>query len=219
MALNRADAARPAPGVTGCYEAPRAAALAGVPAGMLQTWARRRVVVPSVARERERMWSWVDLVCMRLAWLRERAGHSGGTELAVEVGGALDQLELNGNARLLERWDRAGRPRQLLADRKGALVVGGDASDGLVDLMGPFALAGEAGPDLVRPRPHLRIVPGKVAGEPHIDGSRLTTRTVAALAARGLDAAHIAGLFPDQNKTAIAEAIELEAALARGGGG
>ena len=38
------------------------------------------------------------------------------------------------------------------------------------------------GPDLVAPRPELRIVPGRLAGEPHIRGTRIGTLQIAALA-------------------------------------
>jgi len=68
--------------------------------------------------------------------------------------------------------------------------------------------------DLRVPRPRLRIVPGKVAGEPHLVGSRLTTRTVAGLAVRGLSVAQIAVLYPHEEPEALAEAVELERSLA-----
>jgi uncharacterized protein (DUF433 family) len=68
--------------------------------------------------------------------------------------------------------------------------------------------------DLRAPRPRLRIVPGKVAGEPHLVGSRLTTRTVAALAARGFSAEQIAALYMHEDPAALAEAVELERSLA-----
>ena len=54
----------------------------------------------------------------------------------------------------------------------------------LGDTLDLFALFGE-GPDLRVPDAHLRIVPGRCAGEPHLLGTRLTTRTIAALAERG----------------------------------
>ena len=57
--------------------------------------------------------------------------------------------------------------------------------DDVLGLTAPFDSAGMSGPDLLRPRPHLRIVPSKVAGEPHVEQSRLTTQTIAALADRG----------------------------------
>jgi len=46
----------------GCYEAPRAAALSGVPVSTVYYWARTRVVVPTVSPERKKLWSYADLM-------------------------------------------------------------------------------------------------------------------------------------------------------------
>lgn len=70
-----------------------------------------------------------------------------------------------------------------------------------------------AGPDLRRPREHLRILPGKCAGEPHLDGSRLTTVTIAALAGRGYSLDDVTRLYPDDSRESLAEAIDLEHSL------
>jgi uncharacterized protein (DUF433 family) len=346
------------PAETGCYEAARAAALAGLPPALVTRWARRRVVVPSAARERERLWSWADLVALRLAWTRVAAGADPGGA-AEEVAAALDGFDLE-SAAGDDRKARGGlvAVRRLLADTDGRLLAiePAAAPPGAVDLLGAFApiavpavgasqpapapaptptppprpgpgrtpaqrlaevtrpaspgkrrldpaprpaaararLTGPGpdfsdlvaarralglpelpstaglgppgagqpdglgprppqrapepqptrrqparqpapagpdhssigpshtgteprvvvGPDLLCPRPALRIVPGKLGGEPHLAGTRLTTRSVAALARRGLDPGQIAGLFPDHAKGAIAEAIELERQLA-----
>ncbi|MEJ7562524.1 MAG: DUF433 domain-containing protein [Ilumatobacteraceae bacterium] len=56
-------------------------------------------------------------------------------------------------------------------------------------------------------------MPGKCAGEPHLEGSRLTTPTIAALAARGYGIDDLARLYPDESPTNIAEAIDLETSL------
>ena len=77
----------------------------------------------------------------------------------------------------------------------------------------PFKVAGLAGPDLVAPRPHLRIVPSKVAGEPHIQGSRITTITLSALASRGYSSAQIAAMY-DEPVSRVDEALDLERQLA-----
>lgn len=44
----------------------------------------------------------------------------------------------------------------------------------VLGLTAPFGAAGLQRPDLLRPRTHLRIVPAKVAGEPHVAHSRIT---------------------------------------------
>lgn len=87
----------------------------------------------------------------------------------------------------------------------GQRVFEGDA----FDLFAPF----DAAPDLRVPRQHLRIVPGKVAGEPHLAHSRLTTRDVAGLARRGFTIAEIRELYPGEDSDALREAIDLEASL------
>lgn len=50
----------------GAYEVPRAAALAGVPLSTLYHWAREEVVTPSVSATREKLWSYRDLLTLRL---------------------------------------------------------------------------------------------------------------------------------------------------------
>jgi uncharacterized protein (DUF433 family) len=79
-------------------------------------------------------------------------------------------------------------------------------------LTAPFQSEGIDGPNLVRPRPHLRILPWKVAGEPHLEHSRVTTQTVAALADRGYDAQTIALMY-DVSADAVQEGIDLELQL------
>lgn len=208
----------------GSYEAPRAAALAGVPVSTIYDWARKGVVTPSVSAEREKLWSYADLMALRIVyWLR----HPKGVDVAVpaspmpEVRRALARLDDMG----LDIWaNDESRPSPLLVDRTARIYIA--AADDLVDahgqqvlgdcldLLAPFG-DGSAfrGPDLRRPRPLLRIVPGKCAGEPHLSGTRLTTQTVAALIERGYDIDGVHRLYPDQDLDAIRDAIDLEAQL------
>lgn len=215
----------------GCYPAGRAAALSGIPRDRLHAWARAGVLVPSVAQARERLWSYTDLLALRLTWLRATAmppGRGRRRDLPDP------RAELRRALALLSDWMPEGRspglggepdeqPAPLLADWDGNLalhtgegVADDDADDKWVDLFARFEVEEACGPDLVSPRPHLRIVPGKVAGEPHLAGSRLTTLSVAALARRGLSLEEIAALFPDQQRAALGEAVELEDELAAG---
>lgn len=210
----------------GCYEAERAAALSGVPVSTVYDWARKGVVVPSLSGVRPKRWSYADLMALRIVhWLRHPKDHEEEAQYPPspmsEVRRAMHQLDQLG----LDVWsDSAGSARSpLLVDRHGTITVvgptmrltaGGQGQFDVLDLLGPFETEFTQGPDLVRPRPRLRIVPGKVAGEPHLEHSRLTTLTVAALAARGYDAGAIAKLFPDEAPDAITEAIDLEQALA-----
>jgi uncharacterized protein (DUF433 family) len=209
----------------GCYEAQRAAALSGVPVSTVYDWARNGIIVPSLSEIRPKRWSYADLMALRIVyWLRHPKNDQEFRYPAspmLEVKRALVQLQELG----LDIWSKASGPGRssMLVDRTGHIVVQtpdltmashGQTQLDILDLLGPFEADLTQGPDLIRPRPHLRIVPGKVSGEPHLEHSRLTTLTIAALAARGYDAATIGELYPDEQAEAIVEAIELERTLA-----
>jgi uncharacterized protein (DUF433 family) len=61
----------------------------------------------------------------------------------------------------------------------------------------------------------LRIIPGKLAGSPHIVNTRIETVALGALAARGMSAAIISELYPAIDQPAIQDALDLEGQLAR----
>lgn len=203
----------------GHYEAERAAALAGVPRSTLYHWARTGLIVPSISPEREKLWSYRDLLTLRLVrWLRTPKDDLGIARTTMtEVRELLEKIGKD-----LWRLDHAGRDvPTILVERDGTVVLdqqprtalGGQTyllDDDQLDLFAPF----ETGVDLRVPRPRLRIVPGKVSGEPHLAGSRLTTRTVAALGERGFAASQIIELYPHEDPDALEEALELERSLA-----
>lgn len=208
----------------GCYEAGRAAALSGVPRSTVYYWARHKVVVPSVSPVREMLWSYADLMALRIvSWLRHPKADEGGARPGspmTEVRQALAQLEQLG----VELWSPENfRRSPLVVDRAGKIHLRVDDDvrtvDGRspldpdwLDLLGPFDRAGGNGPDLVAPRRHLRIVPARVAGEPHVEGSRLTTLTLAALAGRGVDTRKIAEMYGVSIEV-VDEAVDLERQL------
>jgi uncharacterized protein (DUF433 family) len=207
----------------GCYDARRTAALSGVPRSTVYDWARKGVVVPSISSEREKLWSYADLMALRIvSWLRHPKHLDEVVRPASamrDVRDALVQLDQQG----LDLWDGGAEASPLFVDPSGKIVIvtpdaardlsgQGVLSDWL-DLLGPFEGVDGAGPDLRRPRDHLRIVPGKCAGEPHLDGSRLTTITIAALADRGYTLDDVARLYPDESRQSLAEAIDLERSL------
>ncbi|MCU0309767.1 MAG: DUF433 domain-containing protein [Acidimicrobiales bacterium] len=210
----------------GCYEANRAASLAGVPISTVYDWARKGIVSPSVSKERPKLWSYGDLMSLRIVyWLRhpKHADRVPASPMS-QVRRALVQLEAQG----VDLWSvgEGGHASPLCVDRTGQVIIrekdqvrdlagqGPLASD-LLDVLGPFDVsADEWGPDLRRPMPHLRIVPGKVSGEPHLEHSRLTTSSVVALADRGFTLEDIRRLYPDESPEALREAIELEHRLA-----
>lgn len=90
--------------------------------------------------------------------------------------------------------DRAGaifiRHEGRFIDVHGASLL--DLPEDSLDLLGPFSVeASLTGRNLVRPRPNLRIVPTKVAGEPHVEHTRITSRSLAALVRRGIPASTV----------------------------
>jgi len=88
-------------------------------------------------------------------------------------------------------------------------AIPGDA----LDLLNPFGIEGQHGPHLVTPRPHLRIAPARLSGEPHIAHTRIATRTLAALAADGYTPAQITRLY-EISPEEVDDALDLERSLA-----
>lgn len=213
----------------GCFEASRAAALSGVPPSTIYDWARKGVVEPSVSPVREMLWSYADLVALRIvSWLRHPKDADGAQvppSPMPEVRATLDYMAAHG----IDLWSPGSADPSatgLSVDRTGKIWVSLPSGDWVdhaggttfqfeaeyLELLKPFSVGSLRGPDLLRPRPHLRIVPLKVAGEPHIAGSRITTRSIAALAKRGLDATRIASMY-SVDRTAVHEALDLEGQL------
>ncbi len=210
----------------GCYDARRAAVLSGVPKRTVYDWARKKVVVPGISPEQEKLWSYADLMALRIvSWLRQPKSESSSGRLPAslmsQVREALTQLDrMNLNIWSGSEPDSS----RLVVDQRGDIFI--HTSAGFVDLrgnnalpheqrfglLGPFQTRGQQGPDLVRPRPHLRIVPERVAGEPHVENTRLTTRTLAGLASRGFTVGRIAAMY-DVTEIVVDEAVELEEQL------
>lgn len=211
----------------GAYEAGRAAALAGVPESTVYDWARKGVVVPSLSQERPKLWSYADLMALRIVyWLRHpKSGEDSRVPASPmsQVRRALEDLDAagedlwstqDGGHRTPVCVDRGGnvflREDAAARDHRGRAVLDAD----LLDVLGPFDTLTDWGPDLRRPAAHLRIVPGKLSGEPHLEHSRLTTAAVAALAARDFSIEEIGRLYPHEDPAALREAVELEQRLA-----
>jgi uncharacterized protein (DUF433 family) len=209
-------------GPRGAYPADRAAALSGVPKSTVHYWARQEILVPSLSAEKVKLWSYADLMALRtIYWLRQRKQSPGGHEVPPSsmpaVRRALGELrELD-----LDLWNEEGGPT-VAVDQAGRVILDPHglpvtdehqlvAHSDWLDLIHPFPTReGAKGPDLQRPRPHLRIVPGKLAGSPHIARSRVETRALAALARRGMGTGKIARLYPSLEAAAIDEALDLE---------
>lgn len=239
----------------GCYEARRAAALSGVPLSTVYRWARLGIVEPSVSPTKIKLWSYADLMALRVVyWLRHpkqvqdgeiaASLRSGARRAVVDAVDAVDVAEWRASHevrrspmsdvrralaelehRRLDIWDDdAGEPDSpLRVDQAGKICLQVDgvaetgaqmALPGTLDLLGPFECGQQRGPDLLRPRPRLRIIPGKMSGEPHLAGSRITTQVAAALYERIPDAQRIAALYGDLDAGWFEEAIEFEHSLA-----
>lgn len=208
------------------YTTQRASGLSGVPKNTLYYWARTGLLVPSVSTERTMRWSFADLLAIRLlAWLRRDKPdlRIAATPLR-RIRDALAAVEKFGahiaDEHVRVRVDAGGE--LLISVGQDTFVPLGLASAQLVvpmreiDLIAPFeASRGYEAPDLSRPRPTLRIIPGKLAGEPHVADTRIPTTSLAALRHRGLSVDEIVNLYPGIETINVEEAVSLEDQLGR----
>lgn len=212
--------------VTEAYPADRAAALAGVPRSTLHYWASNDIWIPSVSPERVRLWSLSDIAMLRfIYWLRRGDKTVGPTDVPVQ---RTKMAHVRQVVNEVLHQQEAGGSLRICVDRAGTVVV--RRTDGLEELSGQRrvepeldllseyrvdAKQGMIGPDLIRPRPLLRIIPGKLAGEPHVKDTRVTTTRLDALLERGYRAQEIIEMYPFLSSEAIAEARQLEEQLRR----
>ena len=201
----------------GVYDTHRAAALSGVPTSTLHYWARTRLYSPSVSpAPRTRLWSWADLLALRaIDWFRK--GDEGRAKASVlDIRRALKELESVGYTRdaLTHILAISGGDGKLYLQLPGKIVraySGGQlAIADTLNLVAPY----RNGPDLLRPRPLLRIIPGKLHGEPHIINTRIPSLTIAALDSAGYTVAQIHSMYPDATIDALHVAIDFERSLA-----
>lgn len=212
------------------YTTERASALAGVPTRTLYYWVKTKLVTPSVSPRRVRRWSFADVLILRLVqWLRtEKPGPSDApiprtTMREIRrllgsvdtIGSRLEQDSLRVMVQL-----ESGRPVLELAGLRSVPLSGGylqlAQSHGSLDLLREFEpRTGMWGPDLQHPGPHLRIVPGKLSGEPHAEGTRVTTLAIDSLIASGLDISDVVDLYPMVSAEQVAASVALEEKLAR----
>ncbi len=210
---------------SGAYPADRAAALAGIPKSTLHYWARTELVVPSISSSKLKRWSYADLLLLRLIdWLRQDKPPDlkiAKTSIR-RIRQTLARAEDLGEHLMSEGFE-------VYVDQGGGLVFGGKLGlhiplghgiaqgrlDTKVDLVRPFEAHGLHGPDLVQPRASLRIVPGKLSGEPHVEQTRIPTQMLAALSRRGFGPARIVDLYPALRIESVEEALDLERQLER----
>src|SRR5438874_1717444 len=66
----------------GAYSAARASALSGVPRSTVHWWARHGILVPNVSPKKVMLWSYGDLMGLRVIyWLRRRKTDSFGVDI------------------------------------------------------------------------------------------------------------------------------------------
>lgn len=209
------------------YTAERASAVAGVPRRALYRWAQSGLLVPAVSAPPLKLWSWADLIAARaVEWLRRPAGTEERPRATLEQVRRLVEDVQQTMARLgkaaassaiLLSADGAGVPAIEVADRIGAARHDGSEQGThwfVVDLISAFPTArGLQGPDLVQPREGLRIIPGKLCGEPHVQDTRIETRVLRALHQRGYTCERILELYSDLWPEAVAGALDLEQQL------
>ena len=203
----------------GVYDAPRAAALSGVPQSTLHYWARTDLYRPSISpHPRVRLWSWADLLALRaIDWLRRVKGDAQPRKTSMQrIRQALRELDSQGLPR--ERLQQL-----VLVSRDGALFLKDDervvrAMPGLqagwpemldLVLVDPY----RTGPNLLEPRSLLRIIPGKLQGEPHLLSTRITSATVYTLHKGGYRTEQIRAMYPEASPHALRQAIDLEQSL------
>lgn len=210
----------------GAYPADRAAALSGVPISTVHYWARTDVLTPSISSTKVKLWSYTDLMSLRtIYWLRQRKVTTDGADIPPTAMPAVrralralrDDLDLG-------LWTEDLRPTVVI-DPSGELYIvpqdtGPETLAGerpldpdLFDLIAPLTTHAAQGPDLHRPRPHLRIVPGKLSGSPHLAHTRIETVAIAALTDRGFSTDKVEKLYPHARPVALAEAVDLERQL------
>lgn len=205
----------------GAYTADRTAALSGVPKSTIRYWANHGILTPSISETRLVLWSFADLIRLRVIyWLRQPKSLDDSRQIPkssmIKIRRALRQLDRLG----LGMFDEAGESRLVINTGGEVLIrrLSGIATElhgqtvlPIVTLLGPFnTVCGIKGPDLRMPRPELRIVPGKLSGEPHVLNTRLETSAIAALQRRGFTTEQLGELYPFANLAAIEQAIDLE---------
>lgn len=208
---------------TGAYSADRASALSGVPKSTIHYWARTDVLEPSVSASRVRLWSYADLMGLRIIyWLRQQKTDAEGAEVPATSMRAIRRAL--GRLRSLREplWHPDDASIWVNVDGEvhvrgpgGPETLGGQTvlADAL-NLLAPFPTKeGLRGPDLAIPRLELRILPGRLSGSPHVVRTRLETRALFALHREGLGNKVIRSLYSGLTEAQLTQAIELEQQL------
>lgn len=202
----------------GIYRARRAAALAGVPLRTLHHWAHDDVYRPSVSSApRDYLWSWGDLLALRaIDWLRRKKDDPVLPYVSMrKIRAALAELEKDGLPRHKLRGLAVSSDGSLFFYEPDGQTIRADASrqEALPGALNLIAAYNDRGPDLLEPRPLLRILPGKLHGEPHVVHTRISTAVLYELHREGYSDEQICRMYPDISTDALLQAIDLEQSL------
>jgi uncharacterized protein (DUF433 family) len=205
-------------GDRGVYPVRRAAALAGIPRRTLHQWAQTGFYRPSISPlPHDYLWSWSDLLALRaIDWLRQRKDDPSLPRVpAQRIRAALQEIEREALPRHTVRDLVMSVDGKLFFQRDEDLVMRADTSRQLampsvLNLVSPYR---QRGPDLLQPRPLLRILPGKMHDEPHVIHTRIATAVLYELFTEGYTPEQIGQMYPDVTPEALAQAVELEQSL------
>lgn len=199
----------------GVYDAHRAAALAGVPERTLHYWAQTQTYLPSISLgPRSRLWSWTDLLALRaIDWFRKGRGDANPVSMG-KIRQALEELvnmgHRPGDLYRVAAVSRRGTLFFEMNDRRVQAAPGQqEAFQDVIYLVRPY----DAAPDLLQPGPLLRIIPGKLHGEPHILDTRIPSAAVSELFDAGYSMGQIHEMYPDASFEALEEAVAFERSL------
>lgn len=210
--------------LSGAYTAERAAALSGVPKSTVHYWARKEYLVPAVSAERVRLWSYADLLGLRVIYWLRQPKMADGMEIPRTRMSAVRKALAHLRKLDIDVFE-SGRPT-VLVDRSGSVFVeppagpvysaeGQGVLADMIDLVAPFSSSeGGRGPDLSSPGEYVRILPRKLSGSPHVIDTRIETLALYALERRGFSVERIAALYPVLAPKAIQDALRLERQLA-----
>lgn len=201
----------------GVYNARRAAALSGVPLTTLHRWARQGLYIPSIhAGPLDRLWSWADLLALRaMDWFRKKKGPHGPLPATIaEIRQALDEIAKEGiSPAEFSKLVVVSRAGKLFLDKSDVpFHAAPDRQTVMPDVL-PLVAPYQNGPSLTEPRPLLRIIPGKLHGEPHLVNTRISTATVYALHKSGYTKSQILEMYPDISPEGLEQALEFEHSL------
>lgn len=205
----------------GRYKAQRASQLSGIPERTLYDWARHDVLVPDFHRDSPKLWSYRDLILLRMVfWLRKKGMEREAVASHVEE-----------TRRLLSLGDtRAARARSdgshLHLGNDTVSVEGQAAFDEIFEYLDEFTVDDAAklvaevrqrtlwGPNLREPSARTQISPWVMSGEPCIRDTRIPTSTLYAVRrTRALSPVAIMQLYPGIEEQDVEDALELEAKL------